>query len=78
MEVYEKADADGGYVAADEKKKKMLKRIPKLEEGQVSGGQDWRIEGQKVRVTRKSSKGFKRKFMTSFSWRKEECGILWS
>ena len=30
----------------------MLKRIQKLEEGQVSGERDWRLEGTKVRVAR--------------------------
>ena len=35
------------------KKKTVLKRIQKLEEEQVLGGKDGRIEGKNVRVTRR-------------------------
>ena len=39
-------------VAGENKTKKMLKRILKLNEKQAPSGEDWRFEGKNVRVTR--------------------------
>ena len=36
-----------------EQKKNMLKRFQKLEDGQVLEVKNWRIDGKKVRVTRR-------------------------
>ena len=51
----------------DEKKKKhmLLKRMQKMEDGQVPGGRDWRIEGKQVRVTRKEFQRLKEEIRDS-------------
>ena len=55
----------------------MLQRIQKLEEGPVLGGEDWRTEGKKVRVTEQGvPKAKGRNFVAAVSWHKEDCGIF--
>ena len=52
----------GGYLPAvygRGQKRKMLTRTQKLEEGKVSGGKGWRIEGRRTRITRKESQRLK-------------------
>ena len=56
----------------------MFTMIRKLEEGQVTGEKDRTIEGQNVCVTRRSSQGRRRNFMTVVSWRTKGCGRSWS
>ena len=60
----------------EKNKETCVKRIPKLEEGQVPEGICWRIEGMPVRVTRMELQRLEENCMTAVSMHKEECGVL--
>ena len=57
------------------KRNRCSRKSPNWKKGKFQGAEGWRIEGQKVRVTRKGCEIMKGEFATPVSWRKEKCGI---
>ena len=57
---------------------KMLKRIQVLEGGRVSAkeARNWRIEGQKRRITRKGYQRLLNRFEIEVYMAQKDCGIL--